>query len=53
MHLRPWARPDRFSRSPGCDRAPADSPEALGYLAPVTRSLPAPLVAAMAWSTVS
>ena len=43
----------RFSRSPpGCDRAPADSPEAPGYVAPVTRSLPAPLLAAMAWSTV-
>ena len=27
-------------QSPGCDRAPAGSPEALGYVTPVTRSLP-------------
>ena len=35
----------RFSRSPGgVTVPPADSPEALGYVAPVTRSLPVPLL---------
>ena len=39
----PVTGPAPFLRSPGCDHAPADSPEALGYVAPVTRCLPAPL----------